>query len=128
MAVIHPRGRQVLKEVLVQIVRTALLCGILGLALYFAMSYAVRFPAFAPGFALVASLVLAWLMAWSIRDALQNRLIPMKVRSIARDEQPALYWSFLGFEIACGCASIAVAILSFLRLVGWTDDGMTAAG
>jgi hypothetical protein len=112
-----------LNDVLVQIGRTAFLCGILGLALYFAMSYAARFPAFAPGLAFVGSLAVAWLMASSIRYTLRNRLIPMKVRSISRDEQPVLYWAFLGLEIACGCASIAIAILSVLRLISGADGG-----
>jgi hypothetical protein len=61
------------------------------------------------------------LIASKIRHALKNRLIPMMVRSISRDEQPILYWGFLGFEVACGCASVAIMILSVLRLMAGAD-------
>lgn len=112
-----------LKDIMVQVARTALLCGTLGIALYLAISYAARFPAFAPGLAFVGSLALAWLTVSTIRYSLQNRLIPMKPRSIFRDEQPILYWGFLGFEIACGAAMIAIMILSGLRLMEGIDGG-----
>jgi len=108
---------------MVQIARTALLCGTLGIALYLVISYAVRFPAFAPGLAFVGSLALAWLMISTIRYNLRNRLIPMKPQSVFRDEQPILYWGFLGFEIACGCAMIAIMIFSVLRLMENIDGG-----
>jgi hypothetical protein len=41
----------------------------------------------------------------------------MMVQSISRDQEPMLYWGFIGFEIACGCASVAIAIFSMLRLM-----------
>lgn len=104
-----------------QIARTALLCCALGLTLYLALSYAARFPAFAPAFAFFGSLVLAWLMTSRIRHNLRSRLIPMMVRSISRDEQPISYWGFVGLEIACGCASVAIMILSALRLMDGTN-------
>ena len=110
-----------LKEVLIQIGRTALLCGTLGLALYFAMTYAVEFSAFGPAMAFAGSFALVWLTAASVRKALRSGLIPMKNGSISRGEQSALYWGFLGFEVACACAAVAIAILSLLRLVTTTE-------
>lgn len=114
-----------MKDIIIPIARTALLCGTLGIALYLVISYAARFPAFAPVLAFTGSLALAWLIMSTIRFSLQNRLIPMKPRSIFRDAQPILYWGFLGFEIACGAASIAIMILSVLRLMESIGGGTT---
>jgi len=65
---------------------------------------------------LAASAALAGLIAWSVRQALRDGIVPMKVQSISRGERPLLYWGFVGFEAACGCACVAIAVMSVLRL------------
>jgi hypothetical protein len=106
------------KEIATQIGRTALLCGGLGAALYLVLSHAVHYPLFAPmlAFALAAALVL--LVAGSLRYALREGIVPAKVRSISRQDEPVIYWSVLAFEAACGCLSLAVAITALLRMLG----------
>ncbi|MBN9595405.1 MAG: hypothetical protein J0G36_08635 [Afipia sp.] len=111
-----------MKDILIQIARTAVLCGTLGLALYFALSYAVQFPAFASGLVCAAAFAVLYLTVSSILYAIRHRLIPVKAGSISRDTQSVLYWAFLGFEIACALASIAIAVLSILRLIEATGS------
>jgi hypothetical protein len=106
------------KAIALQIGRTALLCGGLGLGLYVVLTHTVEYPIFAPALALVLATVLALLIAGNVRFALRNALIPAKFRSIRRQDEPVLYWSMLAFEIACGAACLAIAILALLRIVG----------
>ncbi|AEI02784.1 hypothetical protein OCA5_c16460 [Afipia carboxidovorans OM5] len=105
-----------LKDMLIAIGRTALLCGGLGLALYAAISYAAQYPVFVPAAALVAAIFVTLLIFSDIRYALLNGLIPAKTSSIRKDEQPKLYWSFIAFDVACICAALAVTVVVLLRL------------
>jgi hypothetical protein len=74
--------------------------------------------------AFVASLAFTWLTISRIRYAFRNRLIPMLVQSVSRDQEPMLYWGVLGFEVACGSASVAIAIFSMLRLMEGAAAGL----
>ena len=41
----------------------------------------------------------------------------MRVQSISRDEQPLLYWGFVGFEAACAGACVVIAVMCAVRLI-----------
>ncbi len=107
-------------DVICQIVRTALLCGTLGLLLYLALAFVVESPGFAPLLpallALAASVVLLVLTWRSLVLALRTGEFPSRGRVITREREPAWFWSSaIWYGVASLCL-LALARYSFSLL------------
>jgi len=109
-----------------RILRTALLCGVLGLALYGALTYAVTWPGFAPTLALVLTASIGALTMKLVWDGWRTSIFPSKFSVTARAERPVAYWITMVWYGACLVGLVAVALLALLMLAeiwfGWTGE------
>lgn len=91
-----------MRTALLQIGRTALLCGGLGLLLYVALAEASRFPdMLVPALAAACSGVLSAFLVCEIRDALRTGIAPYRPRAVLRAEEPAWFWGSVLFWGLC---------------------------
>lgn len=91
-----------MKEHLLQIARTALLCGALGLLLYLGLTELARFPTFTvPVLGIFGSACVAILLAQEISGALRTGILPRLPGAIRRREEPIWFWGSLALSLLC---------------------------
>ncbi|RIK96040.1 MAG: hypothetical protein DCC74_11380 [Proteobacteria bacterium] len=115
-----------------RILRTALLCGALGLALYGALTYAVTWPGFAPTLALLLTASLGAITAKLVSDGWRTGVFPSKFSVTVRAERPVAYWITMVWYCACLVGLLAVALLALLMLAeiwfGGTGENVVLRG
>ncbi len=108
-------------EIIRQIVRTALLCGALGLLLYLVLAFVVESPGIAPLLpallALAASLVLLVLTGRSLVLALRTGEFPSRGRVITRERELSWFWGSVIWYGLCALCLLALARYSLSLLI-----------
>jgi len=105
-----------MSDILGRLLRTALLCGALGLALYGALTYAAAWPGFAPTLALVLTASIGAPTVKLVRDGWRTGVFPSKFGVTTRIERPVAYWITMVWYGACLIGLVAVALLALLML------------
>ncbi|MFN3890695.1 MAG: hypothetical protein ACK4MV_09885 [Beijerinckiaceae bacterium] len=106
---------------LVQIARTAALCGALGLGLYLALEAAAASPArdaLANWLGLVLSVALSLVTIPATIAGWRSGELPGRPGLIERGNEPRWYWLLLTLEGACSLGLIALAAYCVWRLLG----------
>lgn len=105
-----------------QIVRTALLCGALGLLLYLALAAAVRSSAFStllvPLFGVGGAALLLVLTVQDVTSAWRTGEFPSRSGRVVRDHEPVWFWGLMIWQIAAIVALVALLLYSLVLLMG----------
>jgi hypothetical protein len=102
-----------------QLVRTALLVGVLGLLLYGVVSLAASSGVGPWLVGLLLGGPLALLLAFVVADALRSGVFPEKTRAPSRATRPIAYWTSIAW--------FGAAALSMGGLAAWCAAGLLAA-
>jgi len=103
-----------------QIVRTALLCGALGLLLYLTLASAVRSPAFStllvPLFGVSGAALLLVLTVQDVTSAWRTGEFPGRGGRVLRDREPVWFWALMIWQTAA-IVALAALLLYCLTLL-----------
>ena len=110
-----------MSEIIRQIIRTAFLCGSLGLLLYLVLSFAVESPRLAPllppVLALVASGVVLFLSGQILIMAWRTGEFPEKLHVIRKEQEPTWFWSTMIWYGAVSLCLLALLLYSVSQLM-----------
>jgi hypothetical protein len=101
-----------------QLLRTAALCGALGILLYLVLAIAGEYPVTAPIVGFAGASVVGVLVFHLLRDALRSGIIPERSGITSREASPVWYWGSMLWYGACLLALTALALMCLLRIVG----------
>jgi len=103
--------------ILARIARTALLVGLLGLALYGGVAMLAGLPSAQWIVTLALSAPFAGFLAFMVVDALRTRRIPVWRRAVMRDREPAAYWFHVLWLVLAAVLIGAMAIWSGVQML-----------
>lgn len=106
-----------LDKILLQVLRTGLIAGSLGLLIYAALMFGAGFPRAKWGISLVISGPMAALIGFEVARAWRTGIFPSLGGAIVKAQQPLSYWCLIVTFITCGVLLGALAIWSAWQLL-----------
>jgi hypothetical protein len=110
-----------------RIVRTALLCGTLGLLLYLALAGIVENPtgaALLPSlFGVIATAPLLVLTVQDVTAALSSGVFPGRTGAVLREREPAWFWALMIWQTAMIFALMALLLYTLSLLIEAVQAG-----